>query len=1146
MAPMARVGRNRPGGDVSLLVFSSQVSEEFMRRIIFFLFFQALFLTTFLIPATAQSYDESTSPLLAHPRDRVTATVDEQRRILLPGNRHPLARAEYDRGAVLSSFRMDHMILTLKPDPAQQQALDELVAAQHDPDSPYYHQWLTPQSYGEQFGISEDDLAQVTAWLQEHGMTINEVTAGRRAIVFSGTAGQVGAAFHTQIHSYRIGAALHHANSTDPEIPQALAGVVGGVVSLHDFRTQAQHRPFVQLNRPAPSFTSGGSHYLAPADFATIYNLGPLYQQSITGTGQSVAIVGRININLSDVRTFRSSFGLPANDPQIIVNGTDPGIWDSGEEVEADLDVEWSGAVAKNAAIKFVVSASTYSSDGVYLSAQYIVNHNLAPVMSTSFGACEAALGASGNSFINSLWQQAAAEGITVFVSSGDSGAAGCDSSSATTATHGLGINGLCSSPYSVCVGGTQFNDAGNPGLYWASSNTAGSQGSALSYIPETVWNESGGSGLWSSGGGASITYAKPSWQVGTGVPGDGKRDVPDVSLTAAGHDGYLIEMSGSLGVVGGTSAASPSFAGLMALVVQSTGSPQGNANTAFYSLASRQQSGGAAIFHDTASGSNSVPGLTGFNAGAGYDLATGLGSVDANLLATHWGDAGSVPALQFSGASNSLTVPVAGSNALNLSATVSGGFNSAVTLSATGLPAGVTASFNPSSLAAPGSGSAVLTLFASSGARTGSYSASVVAAGGGLTKNVPLTVVVNLPPSFTFAGSPTSFTLLPAKPASMTLTTTVNATLKSVISLSVSGLPAGVTAKFSRTSIPSPGSGTSTFTMTASTSAVPGTYTAVITAAGAGIVHTVPLTVNVAGFTLSGSASVAAAPGTRGTATFTTHAVGGFSSAVAFSLSGAPAGVTAAFSPASIAGGSGTTILTLTSATSATPGIYSGRVTATGAGITRTLSITLSVPSFTLSGAPATSSVKPGATAVITLNTRLAGGFNSAVTFSASGLPGGVTASFNPPTIGAPGSGAAVLTLTATSSATPSTYTIVIAASGGGITRSQTTKLNVPTFTLAASPGSVSLAPGAKGSVALTTRGLGGFSSSIALSVSGLPAGVTVSLAPGSVAAPGNGSIKLTLTRGSTAQVSVSTLTLIATGGGTVKTTNLTLSVTR
>ncbi|MGA8216744.1 MAG: protease pro-enzyme activation domain-containing protein [Candidatus Sulfotelmatobacter sp.] len=718
--------------------------------------FSFLTLTIFLLPlsldlpARAQPPAAPPKPLLTQPpfvqvRDRITSFIDDEQTVTLRGNVHPLALAQYDAGVVAPDFPMEHMLLSLLPDSTQQDALNQLLDAQHNPESPYYHQWLTPEQYGERFGISDADTAQIVAWLQEQGMEVEEVTAGRRAIVFSGTAAQVPAAFHTSIHTYKIGDEVHHANAKDPEIPAALVQVVGGVVSLHDFHSEPMHGPVRKLS-PSPDFTSGGSYYLAPADFATIYDLVPLYQQSINGTGESVAIVARSNIKLADVRQFRTFFGLPANDPQIIVNGTDPGIWSSGEETEADLDVEWSGAVGRNATIKFVVSKSTNSSDGVDLSAQYIVNHNLAPVMSTSFGLCEAALGSSGNSFLNSLWQQAASEGITVFVSSGDSGAAGCDSASASTATHGRGVNGLCSTPYSVCVGGNEFHDVSKPALYWSASNASGTQASALSYIPEGVWNESGpGDGLWASGGGASSTYAKPSWQAGAGVPADGKRDVPDVALTAAGHDGYLIYQNGGLYVVGGTSAASPSFAGVMALVVQSAAARQGNANTTFYSLASKQRAGGASVFHDITMGNNSVPGQTGFNATAGYDQATGLGSIDASVLVNHWSDATPLqtPGFHAAASANSLSVTAGSHDSITLKVTVSGGFDAAVSFSVTGLPSGVSSVFTPVTLSAPGSGSSVLKITASGSAKAGTYSVTVSAAGGSTKQRMPLSVTV-------------------------------------------------------------------------------------------------------------------------------------------------------------------------------------------------------------------------------------------------------------------------------------------------------------------------------------------------------------------------------------------------------------------
>jgi pseudomonalisin len=710
------------------------------RRTILFLALTTLSLLRPCLVAAAQTV-EGQSGFSVQPRDRVTGSIDDERRVVLHGNRHPLATAANDLGRVSGDFRMERVILTLKPDAAQQAALEQVIAAQHDSASPRYHRWLTPEEYGRSFGASENDLQQIANWLHTHGLDSIEIGASHNSIVFGGVAAQVEAAFHTQIHVYRVGGELHHANASDPEIPDALSAVVAGIVSLHDFRSEPMH---TAVQAPVSDFSAGSTHYMAPADFATIYDVAPLYQQGINGTGQSVAIVGRSNINISDIRQFRSTFGLQANDPQIVVNGANPGILNDNEEAEADLDVEWSGAVARNATIKFVVSASTNASDGSYLSAQYIVNQNLAPVMSMSFGLCEAALGTAGNSFINRLWQQAASQGISVFVSSGDSGAAGCDSASSIHAVAGRAVNGLCSSPYSVCVGGTQFSDS-NYSLYWAASNSW-TLGSAVGYIPEAVWNASGASGLWSGGGGVSSIYAKPVWQNGAGVPADGKRDVPDVSLTAAVHDGYLIFMNGSDMVSGGTSAASPSFAGLMALVIESTAARQGDANTAFYSLANDQRAGGAAVFHDVTAGNNSVPGVTGFSATAGYDQASGLGSVDANVLINNWSAGAGAAAFHLSLSTYAVSV-VRGGVGASLSARVSlsGGFNAPITFALTGLPSGVSASFVPASLAAPGAGMSVLRLTAASGAKPGKYAVTIsAAASSGVTQSGVVSLTVN------------------------------------------------------------------------------------------------------------------------------------------------------------------------------------------------------------------------------------------------------------------------------------------------------------------------------------------------------------------------------------------------------------------
>ncbi len=586
------------------------------------------------------------------PQVRIVGPIDESARVTLAGNRHPEAIEANDIGPAEDGLRFERMILSLKPDAAQAAALENFLTTAHNHASAQYGHWMTPFDFEQNFGVSAEDIDRIAKWLTAHGFTIDDIPPGRRAIVFSGTVAQVRSAFRTEIHRYLVGGEYHLANASEPQIPAALATVVNGVVSLHDFRS----RPLHSRVQTAPDYTSGNVHYLAAADFQTVYNLKPLYAKGIDGSGRSIAILGRSNVVLADIQQFRTTMNLAPNPPQIIVNGPDPGLV-SGDEGESDLDLEWSGAVAPSAAIKFVTSASTGSTDGIDLSAQYAVSNNVADVISLSYGQCEASLGSTAVAFYGNLWQQAAALGITVFVSSGDSGAAGCDSASSSHAQSGRAVNGLCSAPNSTCVGGTQFADTVNPSLYWSSTTNPADQSSALSYIPEVVWNESGangGTGLWASGGGASTVYTKPSWQTTPGVPADGWRDVPDVALTAAGHDGYLVYSSDNstqtqtLYAFGGTSASAPSFAGILALVDQKTGYRQGSANATLYGLASRQAGGGTpAYFHQITSGNNSVPGkrnstLIGFAASAAtpyYNQATGLGSIDGNVLVSRWSD---------------------------------------------------------------------------------------------------------------------------------------------------------------------------------------------------------------------------------------------------------------------------------------------------------------------------------------------------------------------------------------------------------------------------------------------------------------------------------------------------------------------------
>jgi pseudomonalisin len=699
----------------------------------------------------------------ASAADRV---IDDNDTVVLPGNVHPLARPEFDTGRAPASLPMGHMILVLARSADKQADLDQFLTSLQDPSSPNFHRWLTPEAFGDRFGLSLEDISATTGWLSSHGFVVESVAKGKSQIIFSGSAGDVETAFHTTIHRYLVGGKLFHANAEDPSIPRGLAGVVAGIDSLNDFPRKPMHHAVHPADQP--DYTVGSSHYLSPGDFAIIYNLNPLYNAGITGTGQSIAIVGQgLSASLkTDYATFRSIMGLPANSLLVPNPYGDPGDLGGDYDLEADLDVEWSGAVAENATIIFVTSTS------VDLSAQYIVDNDVAPIMSTSYGECEADLGTSGNQFWSGLWSQAAGEGITAFVSSGDSGAAGCDSDSESRARHGLAVNGLASTPYNVAVGGTEFNEGS--GTDWSSTNNA-YYTSALSYIPEVVWNESGangGSDLYATGGGLSIEYTKPTWQVAPGVPSNNSRAVPDVALSSAEHDLYLIESSGSLNYVYGTSASSPSFAGIMALIVQKTGQTQGNANTRLYQLGNAQYgSGGVAVFHDITSGNNSVPGLTGYSAGTGYSPTTGLGSVDAYALVTNW-----TPSFTLSASPNALSVDQGSAGTSTIQTAVVGDFNNAVSLSASGLPTGVTAAFNPTSIAAPGAGSSTMTISVASSVAAGTYQFTVGASGGGVNSTATVSLIVIQ--TYTVTSSVANGTGGTVTPASDTVATGSNVTL--------------------------------------------------------------------------------------------------------------------------------------------------------------------------------------------------------------------------------------------------------------------------------------------------------------------------------------------------------------------------------
>ena len=742
----------------------------------------------------------------ARPEARITKQVNNNKRVTLYGHVPQVVSKGLATGAVIDMGRLDpstpmqRMRMVLTASPQQERELRRVIDEQQDQRTGNFHQWVTPEEFGASFGAHDEDITKIAKWLKSQGFSVDNVTKGKRVIEFSGTAGQVENAFQTEMHNYAVNGETHASASRDISVPEAIAPVVAGVDGLHNFFRKTHMIGQQKLSddlgyylKLGPHYTSSSTvHYVAPADFATLYNTTPLLQAGINGSGVSIAIVGRSDILMSDVQTYRQLFNLPVNDPIFIHAGQDNGI-EPGDDGESDLDVEISGGVAPNATIKFVIGTPTFNVDGITNSVEYIVENNLADIMSISYGSCESIEGAGGNLFNQEVFEQAAAQGISVFVAAGDGGPAGCDNQgSQTYEVLGYAVGAEASTPYSVSVGGTMmYGDVSTPTTYWSPTNNPLYLSSALTYIPEYPWNESRvaspipsgdtGSDLWSGSGGISAYYLRPSWQQGPGIingsdpaltlgngatglwvssytitnPGSGytsaptvtfsgggctaepvgtttisggqvtgivytgysshyqgfgctsaptiafsggggtgatatatagqmqnpaplisgvpHRMNPDLSLNAAsGHDATFfcsegvceISSTGALldaGLVGGTSVAAPSMAGIQALIDQANGGRQGMPGYIYYTLAANQNTaacnssgppapGSNCAFQDITLGNDLICGLAsgscsatltqakiGFNAGVGYDMASGLGSPNAANLANQW-----------------------------------------------------------------------------------------------------------------------------------------------------------------------------------------------------------------------------------------------------------------------------------------------------------------------------------------------------------------------------------------------------------------------------------------------------------------------------------------------------------------------------
>jgi subtilase family serine protease len=692
------------------------------------------------------------------PRSLITLPIDRTRLVQTLGAVHREAAAAQDLGVRDPQALMEHIQLVLQRPQERQAAFDAEITALHQPSSASYHQWLTPETIGTEFGPSAADIATLTNYLLQEGFTVNGEGKSGMWVDFTGTVAQVEQSFHTEIHNLRLANGEGHFSAiSDAQLPEALAPLVSGFVSLSDISprpTISRLRPSVGAKAKAgaqpnlvPNDTEGGEYYVGAEDFYTIYNEKPLIAAGTnTGSGITIALIEDSNINTGDVTYFRTLMGISPTTPNLTVDHqagtsgrcTSPGT--NGDEDEAVLDTEWAGAVAPGAALLFNSCKNGGSTAGIFLAAEGVIDNNLATIISLSFGNTEVGY-TSENTFVSNLWEQATAQGETVVVSAGDAGSANSSDQNASYASHGLAVNGFASTLYDVAAGGTDFQDTynadeGNAAYgnsnYWATSNGP-AYSSALSYVPETPWNDTCASSILSfryenpntgtnalcddatngpqylktggGGGGVSVQQPRPTWQNGTvyGMPAAtgayNFRLLPDISLFAANGiwahalDYYESDASSNLVQAGGTSFVAPQLAGVFALIAQKTSQRLGQPNYVLYNMAgvefgitsytagSTCNGSGASgigttstvpasscIFYDVETSNNSQACSAGspncytdnggsygilattttnateanvaYNAGPGFDLATGIGSINIANLVANWQNA--------------------------------------------------------------------------------------------------------------------------------------------------------------------------------------------------------------------------------------------------------------------------------------------------------------------------------------------------------------------------------------------------------------------------------------------------------------------------------------------------------------------------
>ena len=792
----------------------------------------AVLISAVLIPAAAQA-----------PAPRIAGELSTSDHAALPNSANPRAQAQYNTGRLARNTPLEAMSITFSRTQAQEAALKTLIASQQNPASPQYHKWLTADQFAARFGLSDADIAKVQSWLEQQGFAVTTVSRGKDMIRFSGTAAQAEQAFSTELHTYSLptahGTESHFAASTALSIPSALSGVVLGIRGLDDFKPHTHLASRRGQLQPHYTWNDSGTQevFFDPGDIVTVYDIQAEYNASWTGSGQTITIVGQSAISTTDLTNFWTASGITRNNPTITLvpsTGASTTLAD-GDEAESDLDLEWSGAIAKGAALNFVYAGK---SGGAFDAIQYAIDQQIGTIISSSYGDCEPDIGKSDLDSLDSIIERAGSQGQTVLSAAGDTGSADCLEDTdlkSTTEEQALAVDYPASSAYVTGVGGTQISTASasyqTPGDgYWntnSNSNT-GINNTAIKYIPEQAWNENAlcdkyalqdgdtttSDYVCAGGGGASAFFSKPSWQTGVeNIPADGMRDVPDVALNAAIYDpgyllctsdktfwqskqkascnsGFLDSSSGFPTAGGGTSFATPIFAGMLALINQqySYTTGQGEVNKTLYTIAA--SSSYATAFHDITTGNNAcdIPAACGsgtadnttYSAGAGYDQATGLGSVDLTILASVWTTSGggtgstltttttvtpasTTPALN---ASDNFTIAVAASDGSTPTGSISisvdsgtavtetlssGSYTYAYTFTSTGSHT-VSVTYAGNSTYAASTGSATVTVPAGTSSGTGTFTLSATSVT--IAQNSTGTSTLTVTPSSGYTGT--------------------------------------------------------------------------------------------------------------------------------------------------------------------------------------------------------------------------------------------------------------------------------------------------------------------------------------------------------------------------------------------------------